>query len=238
MTTPNLALTELVKRISKLTAEDLESLPADERRAIQRVLAQWKHEKLDQRSADDALYWAQNFTQTENPHWEKQGLPFKAPFPNKSYFVPLFEALKQSKYLLIPKSREMLTSWCCMAYAMHRAQWSTAEVIVQTSKQEKARRLVEYASILYRNQPDWLKRKHPLKGQPTVLSLEWESGGKLFGVPGGPDQVRMYHPTVIIYDEMCFMEDAEACWAAAFPVAQQMIGISSAAPGWMADQCS
>jgi hypothetical protein len=221
---------KLKGELAKLTYEELKE------RFSPAQLAEIEHTLLDAKCAEDPLYWAQTWTATEDPHWQKQGLPFIAPFPRKTYFVPLFEAFARCPRLLVAKSREMLTSWCCMVYAMHKAQWSTAEVIVQTSKEEKARRLVEYAFILYRNQADWLKRRHPLKRSAT-LSLEWENGGRLFGIPGVEDQIRMFHPTVAIFDEMCFLPGAEACWNATNPVAQQMIGISSAAPSWMADMC-
>ena len=37
---------------------------------------------------------------------------------------------------------------------------------------------------------------------------------------------------------MAFMPDAEQCYGAVVPVAKQIIGVSSANPGWMGDQCS
>src|SRR5262252_7314273 len=38
------------------------------------------------------LYFLTKLTETENPQHEAQNLPFKAPFPQKGYFVPLFDA--------------------------------------------------------------------------------------------------------------------------------------------------
>ena len=66
---------------------------------------------------------------------------------------------------------------------------------------------------------------------------EWASGGRIFGIPGGEDQIRMYHPHVVVFDEMAAMWDAEQCWNTAHPVATQMIGVSSARPGWFAEEC-
>lgn len=201
-------------------------------------LSEAVNDRLEKRCAADALYWVQNFTATENPHWELQGLPFKGPFPKKSYFRPLFEAFAKYDRLFIPKSREMLTSWAVCAYATHRAQWTKAEVVIQTAKEEKAKRLVEYSTILYRNQAEWLKQRHPLKRDATGLAIEWADGGKLFGIASGEDQIRMYHPTVVIFDEAAFLPGIEACYDAAEPVAKQIIAISSAAPGFFGDQCS
>ena len=192
----------------------------------------------DERCRRNPLYWAQNWTKTENPHYLQQGLEFCAPFPPKSYFIPLFRALATEARLFIPKTREMLTSWACMVWATHRAQWFRAEVVVQTDSEDKAKQLVGYAECLYRNQADWLKAHHPLVGEASLLSLEWKSGGRVFGIPKGQNKIRMYHPTVYIMDEAAFLPEAEQCFNAAAPVAKQIIAISSAGPGWFGDQCA
>ena len=192
----------------------------------------------NERCRRDPLEWAQNWTQTENPHYLQQGLEWKARFPRKAYFRVLFDALKSETRLFVPKSREMMTSWCVMVYGAHAAQWSKAEVIVQTESEEKAKRLISYAECLYRNQELWLKQMHPLKAEPSQLGMEWAAGGKLFGIPKGENKIRMYHPTIYIMDEAAFLPEAEQCYNAAQPVAKQIIAISSAGPGWFGDQCS
>jgi hypothetical protein len=63
------------------------------------------------------------------------------------------------------------------------------------------------------------------------------AGGRVKAIPGGADKIRTFHPTLAIFDEFSYMEDAEQCWNAATPACQQMIGIGTAHPGWMADQC-
>lgn len=192
----------------------------------------------NERCKRDPLYWAQNWTKTENPHYLQQGLEYRAPFPRKSYFVPLFQALAAEPRIFIPKTREMLTSWATMVWATHRAQWFKAEVIVQTDSEEKAKQLVGYAECLYRNQEPWLKSRHPLLGEASQLSLEWADGGRVFGIPKGEHKIRMFHPTIYVMDEAAFLPEAEQCYNAASPVAKQIIAISSAGPGWFGDQCS
>ena len=185
----------------------------------------------------DPLYWAQHWTKTENPHWAQQGLPFRGQFPQKSYFRHVFSAFSTYQRLLIPKSREMLTSWCAIIWGTCRAQWWKAEVVVQCQGEDKATQLIAYAECLYRNQPEWMKARHPLKGRNT-LELVWEDGGKIIGIPKGVHQIRSYHPTIVIFDECAFLEEFEACWNTAHPVAKQMIGVSSAGPGRFADMCA
>jgi|SRR5579864_1534130 len=193
--------------------------------------------ELDLWCSRDALYWGQNWTFTENPKWKDQGLEWRSKFPKKSYFVPLFQAFGTYKRLFIPKTREMMTSWCAMLWAAHQAQWHKAEVIVQTDAEDKAKELVGYAACLYRNQPDWLRAKHPLANS-SLTELRYQSGGRVFGIPKGEHKIRMHHPTIYIMDEASFLPEAQQCFDAAEPVAGQIIAISSAGPGWFGDQCS
>ena len=186
----------------------------------------------------DALYWLQNHTLTENPKYLEQGLPFRSPFPTKTYFRPLFEAFKQHKRLFCPKTREMMTSWCVMGFATHQAQWFKAEVIVQTDSEEKAKELIGYAQCLYRNQPAWMQAMHRLKGDTTQSSIEWVDGGRVFGIPKGENKIRLFHPTIYVMDEVAFLPEAQQCYDTAHPVAGQIIGISSAGPGWFGNECA
>ena len=197
----------------------------------------------DERCKRSLLYWAQNWTKTENPHYLEQGLEFRAAFPRKSYFDVLFKALEENRAaevpsIFIPKTREMVTSWSVMVYATARAQWHRAEVIVQTDSEEKATELVGYSECLYRNQADFLKQRHPLKGETSSLNIEWADGGRVHGIPKGVHKIRIYHPTIYIMDEAAFLPEAQQCYDAAQPVARQIIAVSSAGPGWFGDECS
>jgi hypothetical protein len=192
----------------------------------------------DEQCRRNALYWAQNWTKTENPHYLEQGLEYRARFPKKSYFDVLFKYLAANERIFIPKTREMITSWSVMAYATHRAQWFKSEVVVQTDSEDKAKELVGYAECLYRNQEPWLKARHSLKQPASNLSIEWADGGRVFGIPKGEHKIRMFHPTIYVMDEAAFLPEAEQCYNAAHPVAKQIIAISSAGPGWFGDECS
>lgn len=195
------------------------------------------HGEIDQRCAQDALYWLQHWTATENPKYEKQGLPYRAPFPKKSYFVPLFEEFRSAKHLFIPKTREMLTSWCVMGDSAHRAQWERWFVVVQTDSEKKVWELIDYAYCLYRNQPEWLQKLHPLAMQ-SKTEVIWKDGGRVLAIPSGVHKIRIYHPTRYVMDEAAFLPEAESCFNAAQPVSGQIIAISSAGPGWFGDECA
>lgn len=189
----------------------------------------------DYQCSHDPLYWLQTWTKTENPNYEQQGLAYKGPFPRKQYFSHLFNAFRTHTRLFVPKTREMLTSWCVMGDSAHRAQWHKWFTVVQTDSEGKAFELIDYVRQLHENQDDWLKAMHPAdysKGE-----IQWKEGGRVLAIPAGEHKIRLYHPTRYVMDEAAFLPEAEACYNAAHPVARQIIAISSAGPGWFADQC-
>jgi hypothetical protein len=226
--------------LEKLDSTDLAALEAELEDEVNRQLnhAQQTNAEIDAQCAGDALYWLQNYTATENPKHQVQGLPYKAPFPRKSYFHPLFQAFHRYRRLFVPKTREMLTSWCVIGDSTHRSQWDKWFVVVQTDAEKKAKELISYARILYDNQPEWMRALHPLKGDGSQTEIEWQSGGRILAIPGGVNKIRLYHPTRYVMDEAAFLPEAEQCYNAANPVAQQIIAISSAGPGWFGDECS
>jgi len=224
------ALNQFSDRLRGLGPEYLGLLDDDELDDIEGEL----HDRLDQRCQADPLYWGQNWTRTENPKWKEEGREWIANFPRKDYFTPLFQAFKTQQRLFVPKTREMMTSWSAMLWGTHQAQWEKAEVIVQADKEEKAFALIGYADCLYRNQPEFLKERHPAVSGLT--ELKYASGGRIFGIAHGEHKIRMYHPTVYIMDEAAFLPEAQQCYDAAEPVAGQIIAISSAGPGWFGEQ--
>lgn len=192
------------------------------------------------------LYWLQNLTRTIDDHALAKGTPSRAPFPRKGYFRPLMGKLlypiihpsPDCYSTFFPKSREMLTSWTICGYIAWLCQWRPGTVVVvQTLKETKAEELLRYCAILAENQEQFLRDRHPVT-RSVALQLEWANDSRVFGIPGGENQVRMFHPFLMVFDEMAFMEDAQACYDAVKPVAKQIIGVSSAHPGWFGDMCS
>ena len=225
--------------LESLTSEELANLEAELEARVnaQLGLEEQTQVEIDAKCAQDSLYWLQSYTATENPLYQGQKLPFKAPFPKKSYFVPLFQRLTEKRRLFIPKTRDMLTSWCVMGDSAHKAQWQNWFVVAQADAEKKARQLLSYTRILYENQPEWLRKRHPLEGQ-SDYEMTWKGGGRVLAIPSGEHKIRLYHPTRYVMDEAAFLPEAEQCYDTAHPVAAQIIAISSAGPGWFGDQCS
>jgi len=67
--------------------------------------------------------------------------------------------------------------------------------------------------------------------------LIWANGSIIHGIPSGADQIRFYHPTILIVDEAAYVDDFQGSFDAANPVCAQIIAVSSAAPSWFGDVC-
>lgn len=244
---------------SLLDPATLGGLGDEELASIDQLLKEECRDRLDDRCSRAALdekgwartdcgplYWGQNLTKTFDDHALAKGTPSKAPFPRKSYFQVLMSELLHPVLhpsancytTLVPKSREMVSSWTICLYLGWLCQWRPGTTaVVQTLKETKAEELLRYVAILAENQEPFLQERHKLT-RSVALEIEWQNGSRIFGIPGGEHQIRMFHPFVAVFDEMAFMEDAEACYNAVKPVAKQIVGISSAHPGWMGDQCA
>lgn len=209
------------------------------------------------------MYWLRHCTKTENYHWQHQGLEPKAPFPYKPYppkmlagfKIPadriewdyldwmmhfLLETYEEGKPLNAPKTREMLTSWLVVGYITWSCQFfPNTQAVGQSEKDDKAQGLIKYANILYENQADWMKAKHPLRrGETgTLHRIQWANGSEFIGVPQGVRQTASYHPTIYFNDESAHQPAWKATVDIVKPVARQIISVSSAAFSDFGIQC-
>ena len=188
------------------------------------------------------LYWLQNCTETYDEHWVNKGLssPY-AKFPRLPYWPWLFSLLMNNREILISKSREMMLSWAVVGYGVWHCQvFPRTRVIVQTQKEDKSIELVRgrgtpgYARTLYDRQSERMKEAFPLTKPMTEMpanEISWANESVIMGVPCGADQVRAYHPTIMMFDEAAHLDEFEAALAAAEPVCTKIIAVSSVAPG-------
>jgi hypothetical protein len=196
--------------------------------------------EVERRLEQHPWEWLTQYTQTFDEHAAEKGVPVHKPFPTKEYLRVVLRYLERSPRIFIPKSREMLTSWLVMGYCTQKAQYKKrTRVIIQTEKEEKGWDLVEYCRCLYNQQPEWLRRLHPLAtgGVQSKGLLLWDNESRVRAIPSGANQVRQAHPTVLVLDEASFLPEAMQSYETANPVTSQIIAISSAGPGWFADMC-
>jgi len=188
---------------------------------------------------------------TFDERWqEKRTEPFpRFPGPDTLPYLPwVFSRFLEAKRLFLEKSRDMMATWCAIGYAAWSCQFfSKTRVIVQTQKEEKVFDLIKgkdapgYARTLYERQPVWLQQRHPLSRPMELQSqgeITWANGSVLMGVPKGADQIRQYHPTLVIFDEAAHLDEFQPAYGNADLVASQVIAVSSAGPSWFGDVCS
>jgi hypothetical protein len=213
------------------------------------------------------MYWLRKVTKTENYQWKEQGLPpvdhfplkpipganvdLKAlPFPHEltlddppDYLdIAMGYLLMTLPELLVPKTREMLTSWLVVGFITWFCQfYPKIEWVGQSEDDDKAQGLIKYANILYREQPDWLKARFPLKrgsAEGTLHRIEWAHGSLFIGVPSGTRKLASKHPHGYFNDETAHQEAAEETIDVARPAVKQIICVSSAAPSSFGDKCA
>jgi len=139
--------------------------------------------------------------------------------------------------VFIPKTREMMTSWLVMGYIASEAQWfEQVQWVVQSQKETKSFELVDYARQLYRYQEPWMKARVKIV-EDSAGHIRLSNGSEIIGIPAGESQIRSYHPTGYLMDEASHLPEAQQCYGVALPVARKIIGISSVAPGWWAQEC-
>lgn len=230
-------LTEVVEQLAGIPREDLLRKDPEELDRLATLLSGRAAESLDRRCAKDALYWLCNHTATENPKYLEQNVPWRAPFPRKPYFVPLFAAFANHKRLFICKTREMLSTWAICGFSAHRAQFFQEEIVFQSLNEDKAKEGADYVRQLYDNQDEALKRRHPLK-QRSTTEIAWADGGRFVAIPAGPDAIRAFHPSRFVLDEAAHTPYAQESYDSAHPVCPYIVAISTASPGWFANECA
>ena len=230
-------------------------------RAKARLLAEQK--KIDAACAEDPLFWLQNHTRSfdDQAAHHDPPLPTYRPFPKIEYFTHLFRLLHKgevwnptkeawepigNRRVFVAKSRQMLGSWCACGYGVWLCMWGQRKsVLAQCLKEEKSAEMCLYAGTLYNESPLWMRQMHPLKGGATTWvpgrgvqaknMIVWENGSRFQGVPGGADQIRSFHPFLLISDESAFQPEFSSCYDAANPACPYILCVSSAAPGPFAE---
>jgi hypothetical protein len=208
------------------------------------------------------MLWLRHWTATENFQWQEQGLQPKMPFPYKPYdlkrehwqqviaALPFEHDLTPddppdyvdivagywmcTKELFIPKTREMMTSWLiCGLITWHCQFHASVEWLSQSEDDLKAQGLIKYANILYANQPEWLKARHPLKRgeEGTAHKIEWANGSTYLGLPSGVRKLASRHPHGYFSDESAHQPAWEETLNVAKPAVRQVVCVSSVAPG-------
>lgn len=184
----------------------------------------------------NSLYWMMNRTKTLDPQDLTQSYK---PFPaDRPYLRAIHKIWIKEPFLFIEKSRTMLISWWAAAETLHYCMTrQPAKVIYWALDQDRAVALLNYAKTLWNQQDAIFKAIFPLKrplDRQSFDQLELQDGGLLIALPGkDSDKIRSEHPTIVVMDECCFIENGgESFDVAVSSRVPRMLCISSAAPSW------
>ena len=184
----------------------------------------------------DSLCWAQRWTKTKDE--QDPETPYKH-LPDLPYFRVIHELWQREPVLYIEKSRSMITSWFCTAETLHFVMTHQPSMgIFWAQDERRAVKLRDYAWVLWEQQDKRLKELYPVirpKEKQSYDKLELADGGILLALPGkDPDVIRSHHPTVLVLDEACFIENGgEALDVALASRVPWVRMISTAAPSWI-----
>jgi hypothetical protein len=183
----------------------------------------------------NSLYWMWNRTKTRDDQDPSQSYK---PFPVREYLRALHKVWLAEPFLFVEKSRTMLCSWWATAETLHWGMTHQPSTTVYWAQdQDRAVALMAYAKTLYGQQDDIFKAIFPLKApldRQGFDKLELKDGGIFLALPGkDPDKIRSLHPSQLVIDECCFIENGgEAFDVAISSRVPKVLCISSAAPSW------
>lgn len=172
-----------------------------------------------------------------------QNSPIKA-FPAYLEYVEFLTRLwLREKLMAIPKSRRMICSWTFISLYTHDTIFNPGRFNAFVSKKEDdSGDLISRAEFIYNKIPTWriprallpVLKNGKMSKQPPLMEFE-EIHSKLQGFPQGPDQMRQFTFSGMLFDEWAFWESAQASFSAARPTLEgggRLTGISSRSPGF------
>lgn len=180
---------------------------------------------------NDLYYWLTNWAKTVDSHYEEWEDPVKT-FPEKEYIKIFVEEWLKYKILAVPKSRQMMISWLCVAAYLWDTQFHKARfTCFQSKREDDADELVKRLKQIWDNEPFFLKRFYEddwtfidLRANPTAkwkhLRCKFELpeiGSRVLWIPQWWDIVRMQTLSWMLCDEAAFQEEMDNAYTALKP---------------------
>jgi hypothetical protein len=152
-----------------------------------------------------------------------------AHFPDWHYLHRLVGVACRERFLLVPKSRQMLVTWTMVALAVWRAMFRERGVLLFLSRNERcAEELLERARFILDHLPGYMRPRLSSNSKEEIAFRTL--GSRLLSLPASPNGPRMYSPSSVFWDEMAFTPYDEPIWAALKPALDsggRFVGVSS-----------
>lgn len=150
-------------------------------------------------------------------------------YPDYPYLKELIAHALTHRYLLVPKSRQMMVTWSMLSLFLWRALFRQSGVYLFLSRNERcAEELLERVRFILSNLPEYMQ---PQLATDNKSEIEFKGlGSRLLSLPASPDGPRMYSPTAVFWDEMAFTPFDSQIWTALKPAVESggsFVGVSS-----------
>lgn len=170
------------------------------------------------------------------------------PWPDKDYIHDLVWCLNHESAIFIPKSRRMMASWTCAAWAVYKARYFPYNAIfVQSETETKAAYITDKRCTFIE---EHLREPLLRRGYKSIRTCEGligrityaETGSYIWAIPQGDDVIRSYTFSILFMDESEFQPEGQKALVGALPTlekgAQLIIASTSNGPqGILADVC-
>jgi hypothetical protein len=175
------------------------------------------------RAARDPWIFLTEFVHTLDP---VRGV---ARFPDWYYLHRLIGVSCRERFLLVPKSRQMLVTWTMVAMAVWRSMFRDRGMCLFLSRNERcAEELLDRARFILDHLPRTMRPKLSSNSKEEIAFRSL--GSRILSLPASPNGPRMYSPTSVFWDEMAFTPYDEQIWAALKPALDsggRFVGVSS-----------
>jgi len=153
------------------------------------------------------------------------------PFPRHRDDVHAYwTEIATHKKVAVAKSRQVMATWATAAYMCWMARFHpNTAVLYQTQSEEDANNVVSVAGsskdggyfgrcqFIERHLPPWMQ----LDIRDPEGQITYPHGSIIRALPGGANKIRGKTATVIILDEMAFLEEAKGTYTAIAPLVQK-----------------
>jgi hypothetical protein len=150
-------------------------------------------------------------------------------FPDYDYLRRLVSTAEEQRFLLVPKSRQMMVTWTMVALFLWRALFRDAGVYLFLSRNERcAVELLERIRFMFGQLPPFMRPKLSTNSREEIGFGPF--GSRILSLPASPNGPRMYSPSAVFWDEMAFTPYDEQIWAALKPALDSggsFVGVSS-----------
>jgi hypothetical protein len=174
-------------------------------------------------SVRDPWHFLTHFVRTEDP---ARGV---ASFPAFDYLRDFVSDISQHRYVLTPKSRQMLVTWTMTACTLWRALFRGPGIHLYLSRNERcADELLQRTRFMLAQLPPHMQPRLRTNSREELAFAHL--GSRILSLPASPNGPRMYAPVSVFWDEVAFTPYDEQIWAALKPALDSggtFVGVSS-----------